>query len=125
MNNKFDELARRLTQSVTRWRALKWFGVGIAITALAGFGLAVLADAQSSQLSPLVELSVPNPVGTCDDGFRLPGTMTPNDAAEPFVAVNPAHPTTSSPRGSRGRSKMTWQPLLSMVAPVGRRCRYP
>ncbi len=59
--------------------------------ALAGF-LAVPAVSAPSTLGPLVELSVPNAVGTCDDGFRLPGTMTPDGAAEPFVAVNPAHP---------------------------------
>ena len=62
---------------------------GVACAALV---LAALpAGAPASQLGPLVELSVPNAVGTCDNGFRVPGTMTPNDAAEPFIAVNPAH----------------------------------
>jgi hypothetical protein len=42
--------------------------------------------------SPLVELSSPNAVGTCDDGFRLPGTMTVNDAGETMLVVNPTNP---------------------------------
>ena len=49
------------------------------------------ATAQVSQPGQLVELSQPNAVGTCDNGFRVPGTITPNDAAEPFMAVNPVH----------------------------------
>src|SRR6266851_5491863 len=89
MNHKFDELAKGLAQSVTRRQALKRFGVSLAGMALACFGLALQA---SAQIGPLVELSRPNAVGTCDDGFRLPGTMTLDDAAEPYVAVNPAHP---------------------------------
>jgi hypothetical protein len=48
-------------------------------------------DAQLLQLGAQVELSQPNAVGSCDNGFRVPGTMTPDDAAEPFMAVNPAH----------------------------------
>src|SRR2546427_7503116 len=40
MNDKFDELARGLAQSVTRRGALKKFGVGIAGIALASLGLA-------------------------------------------------------------------------------------
>jgi len=88
MNNKFDELAKGLAQSVTRPLALKKIGAGMASIGLA----ALLPLPAASQLSPLVELSRPNAVGTCDDGFRLPGTMTLDDAAEPSVAVNPAHP---------------------------------
>ena len=37
MNNKFDELTKSLTQSVTRRGALKKFGVGVAGAALACF----------------------------------------------------------------------------------------
>src|SRR5438445_5946334 len=92
MSNQFDELAKGLAQSVTRRQALKKFGVGIAGMALACFGWALTVAAQNSQLGPLVELSQPNPVGNCDDGFRLPGTFTLNDATEPAIAVNPAHP---------------------------------
>ena len=40
MNNKFDELAKGLAQSVTRRQALKKFGAGLAGMALACFGLA-------------------------------------------------------------------------------------
>ena len=92
MKNKFDELAKSLAQSVTRRAALKKFGVGLAGMALACFGCALTAAAQNSQLGPLVELSQPNPVGNCDDGFRLPGTFTLNDATEPAIAVNPVNP---------------------------------
>ena len=45
MNNKFDELAKGLAQSVTRRQALKRFGVGLAGMALACFGLASKAEA--------------------------------------------------------------------------------
>jgi len=45
MNNKFDELAKGLAQSVTRRQALKRFGVGLAGMALACFGLADKAEA--------------------------------------------------------------------------------
>ena len=92
MNNQFDELTKSMAQSVTRRAALKKFGVGLAGMALACFGWALTAAAQNSQLGPLVELSQPNPVGNCDDGFRLPGTFTLNDATEPAIAVNPVNP---------------------------------
>src|SRR5882724_3681297 len=91
MNNKFDELTKCLAQSVTRRQAPKKFGIDLAVLAVAGV-LALPPTASASTLGPLVELSVPNAVGSCDDGFRLPGTMTPSDAAEPSLAVNPAHP---------------------------------
>ncbi len=45
MNNKFDELAKGMAQSVTRRQALKKFGLGLAGMALACFGLASKADA--------------------------------------------------------------------------------
>jgi hypothetical protein len=45
MNNKFDELAKGLAQSVTRRQALKQFGVGLAGMALACFGLANKTEA--------------------------------------------------------------------------------
>jgi hypothetical protein len=40
MNNKFDELAKGLAQSVTRRQALRKFGVGLAGMVLACFGVA-------------------------------------------------------------------------------------
>jgi hypothetical protein len=47
MNNKFDELTKQMAQSVTRRAALKKFGVGLAGMALACFGLANKATAQT------------------------------------------------------------------------------
>ncbi len=46
MNNKFDELAKGLAQSVTRRQALKKFGVGLAGMALGCFGLANQSQAK-------------------------------------------------------------------------------
>src|SRR5260370_37743659 len=45
MNDKFDELAKGIAQSVTRRGALKKFGIGLAGIALACFGLAKRASA--------------------------------------------------------------------------------
>ena len=45
MNDKFDELAKGLAQSVTRRGALKKFGVGLAGAVLATLGLANKAQA--------------------------------------------------------------------------------
>jgi hypothetical protein len=45
MNNQFDELAKAMAQSVTRRTALKRFGVGIGLIALAALGLANNANA--------------------------------------------------------------------------------
>jgi hypothetical protein len=47
MDNKFDELAKGLAQSVTRRQAFKKFGIGIAGMALACFGLANRAEAKT------------------------------------------------------------------------------
>ena len=46
MNDQFDELAKRLAQSVTRRGALKKFGLGLAGVALAALGLANKANAK-------------------------------------------------------------------------------
>ena len=45
MNEKFDELAKGLAQSVTRRGALKKFGLGLAGIVLATLGLAKKAEA--------------------------------------------------------------------------------
>ena len=45
MNNEFDELTRRMAQSVSRRAALKKFGGGLAGMALACFGLTNRAEA--------------------------------------------------------------------------------
>jgi hypothetical protein len=47
MNNKFDELAKGLAQSVTRRQAFKQFGVGLAGMALACLGIGNKAGAAS------------------------------------------------------------------------------
>lgn len=92
MNHKFDELANGLAQSVTRLQALNTFCVGVAGMALACLGLALPAAAQVPTPGPVIELSRPNAVGTCDTGFHAVA-MTLDDAAEPYVAVNPAQPS--------------------------------
>ena len=46
MNNQFDELAKGLAQSVTRRRALRRFGIGLAAAVLAPLGLANKAQAK-------------------------------------------------------------------------------
>ena len=46
MNDKFDELAKGLAQSVTRRAALKKFGVGLAGIVLAVLGLANKTEAR-------------------------------------------------------------------------------
>ena len=51
MNNRFDELAKGLAQSVTRRAALKKFGVGLGGMALACFGLADKAEANQKCVS--------------------------------------------------------------------------
>lgn len=91
MKTKFPELAERLFLSVTRRQIPKRFRVAMALPTLAGL-FALSAAAQSLIPGSTVELSVPNAVGACDEGFRLPGNMTLDDAAEPFVAVNPTNP---------------------------------
>jgi len=45
MNNKFDELAKNMAQSITRRGALKRFGVGLAGVVLAALGLPTKAHA--------------------------------------------------------------------------------
>ena len=52
MNDKFDELAKGLAQSVTRRGALKKFGVGFAGILLASLGLANKADADPGHCKP-------------------------------------------------------------------------
>jgi hypothetical protein len=46
----------------------------------------------AQDISPLVELSQPNAVGSCDDGFNLFGNWPVDEAEEPVIAVNPVHP---------------------------------
>jgi hypothetical protein len=53
MNNKFDELAKGLGQSVRRRQALKRFGISLAGMALACFGLANKTKASVASLASL------------------------------------------------------------------------
>ncbi len=48
MNDKFDELAEDLAQSVTRRQALRHFGLGLAGAVLASIGLATQAEADGA-----------------------------------------------------------------------------
>jgi hypothetical protein len=77
MNNKFDELAKGLAQSVTRRQALKRFGVGLAGMALACFGLADKAQAGKSGCLPegsICGYSAPGAVPCCAGRCRpVPG----------------------------------------------------
>jgi len=91
MNNNFDKLTKSLAQTAACRAALKQCGAGLARLALAGL-LILPATASQVQLGPLIELSRPNAVGTCDDGVTLPGPWTLDDASEPYVAVNPVNP---------------------------------
>jgi hypothetical protein len=50
MNHQFDELTKGMAQSVSRRAALKKFSVGLAGMALACFGLANKAEAQTTCL---------------------------------------------------------------------------
>jgi len=52
MNNKFDELAKGMAQSVSRRAVLKKFTVGLAGLALACFGLAKKAEAAKHPCDP-------------------------------------------------------------------------
>jgi hypothetical protein len=58
---------------------------------LLAFGLLVL-PAAAQDMGPLVEISRPNAVGSCNTGFNFFGTWPTDEAEEPDVAVNPVHP---------------------------------
>jgi hypothetical protein len=94
MNHPFDELIKDLAQSVTRRAVLKQFSIGLAGLALA-IVVALPAPALATSRGPLIELSRPNAVGGCNDGFALdlPATSwTLDDAFDTFIAVNPVNP---------------------------------
>src|SRR5437016_4224921 len=88
MNDKFDELTKRLAQSVTRRVALKKFGPGLGLlgVALAALGLALLlvtpALANVFRVGPLIDLSDPDALASCGSNGR---------ETEPSIAVNPAN----------------------------------
>lgn len=73
MNNRFDELAKSMAQSVSRRAALKKFGVGLAGMALACFGLAGRAEAQGNcwQTGVLCDTGfLPKACRKCCHGFH-------------------------------------------------------
>jgi len=80
MSNQFDELTKKLARSVTRHAALKRFGAGLVLATLVGLRVSA------------VEISLPNPLAGCNDGFTPPGNWTIQDASETCVAVNPRNP---------------------------------
>lgn len=61
-----------------------------AFSVVMAIGLALPASAQD--IGPLVEISRPNAVGTCNTGFHTFGNWPVDEAVEPIVAINPAHP---------------------------------
>ena len=70
--------------------------IASAFVVLVAFGAVALqsfpARAQDAPVGPLVEISRPNAVGSCNTGFNTFGTYPMSDTGEPFVAVNPVHP---------------------------------
>jgi hypothetical protein len=57
----------------------------------------------SQETGPLVELSRPNAVGSCDTGWSARFIASPpEDAHEPVVAVNPIHPNNVVAAWSQG-----------------------
>ncbi len=61
---------------------------------------------------PLVEISRPNAVGSCNTGFKAVGPWPTDDAEEPFVAVNPAHPNNIVAAWIQG----PWQDIVAAVS---------
>ena len=98
MNNKFDELAKGLAQSVTRRQALKRFGVGLAAIALACFGLPRRAKAQTTQKGKcVVNLTLPGTdrkhlvyTGVCVDPKTCQGGFSPDCPAYTADSTNQA-----------------------------------
>jgi hypothetical protein len=64
------------------------------VAVLAGFSIIALCalPAPAQDIGPLVEISRPNAVGTCNDGFQTFGNWPVDEAEESNVAVNPVHP---------------------------------
>jgi hypothetical protein len=71
MNDKFDELAKGMAQSVTRRTALRKFGAGLTGIALAWLGMPHRARAQNSR--PHCNCSKP-PTYECERWYA-PGTQ--------------------------------------------------
>ena len=82
MNDKSDQLAKGLRQSLSR-----------TLLCLAAGALCVLPTlANDFNRGPLLLISSPNPLAGCDDGLHPGEANSIKAAGEPFVAVNPANP---------------------------------
>src|SRR5579859_7731193 len=76
------------------------------LAALLAILILLARPAVSQEISPLVELSRPNAVGSCDTGFKMPSGPWPTDeAGEPVVAVNPIHPNNIVAAWMQGHSQ--------------------
>ncbi len=89
MKENIHEPAGSLAQCM-KPQPLKAVRVGLGTLALAA--LTATAWAQFTSLGPLAEVSLPNPLAGCNDGFVIPGNMTGNDSFEPCIAINPLNP---------------------------------
>ena len=97
MNNRFDELTKQMAQSVTRRAALKKFGVGLAGMALACFGLARRAKAQTTQKGKcVVNLTLDTGrkrlvyTGVCIDPNTCQGGVSPDCPANTIASAQHA-----------------------------------
>src|ERR1700674_5386892 len=79
MNNKFDELAKNMAQSVTRRAALKKFGAGLAGMVLACFGLANSARAGTCTTNADCSAGQVCIFGVCGRPCRYPAYRSPAD----------------------------------------------
>jgi len=86
MNNKFDELAKGLAQSVTRRQALKKFGVGLAGMALACLGLPGRARAATGSCQSTLDCGGHE---ACCSGTCVPLNTNSNCGACGNVCVYP------------------------------------
>jgi hypothetical protein len=107
MNDKFDELAKGLAQSVTRRGVLKKFCLrlvwrsGLAMRSIRAtlfLGAVALVGAEifasDFTVSPLIQVSKdPDPLRACDTGFRPVGDVSFDDEIETRIAVNPTNPS--------------------------------
>ncbi len=98
MNDKFDELAKGMAQSVTRRAALKKFGLALAGFALALLGMANNAHATRGGKLNLHPLGAPTKTATIPAG-ALASHVSP--AAVNQAAAGQKHPSKYSARQMR------------------------
>ena len=88
MNNKFDELAKGLAQSVTRRQAFKRFGVGVAGLVLACFGLANRAEAGPKKYGSPCATNADCSSGFCHPGYHICGCVSDKDCGKHTTCLN-------------------------------------